>query len=93
MTLQLLLDTADPAAWQTWLPSGLFRGVTTNPTLLRRIGRPCSLESLQDLAHQAFSLGARELHLQTWGADVEEALEYAMKAASTVRIVYSPEGD
>jgi transaldolase len=73
MTLQLLLDTADPAAWKAWLPSGLFRGVTTNPTLLRRAGRPCSLESLQDLAHQAFSLGARELHLQTWGADVEAA--------------------
>ncbi len=28
-----------------------------------------------------------------WGVDVEEAMEYAMKAASTVRIVYSPEGD
>jgi len=73
MTLQLLLDTADPAAWRTWLPSGLFRGVTTNPTLLRRAGQPCSLESLEVLARQAFSLGARELHLQTWGATVEAA--------------------
>ncbi len=73
MTLQLLLDTADPAAWQTWLPSGLFRGVTTNPTLLRRAGQPCSLEGLRGLAQQAFDLGARELHLQTWGADVEAA--------------------
>lgn len=73
MTLQLLLDTADPQAWRTWLPSGLFRGVTTNPTLLRRAGQPCTLEGLQGLARQAFSLGAQELHLQTWGTDVEAA--------------------
>ena len=73
MTLQLLLDTADPAAWKAWLPSGLFRGVTTNPTLLRRAGQPCSVDNLQDLARQALSLGARELHLQTWGADVKAA--------------------
>jgi transaldolase len=40
MPLQLLLDSADPAQWHRWLPSGLFRGVTTNPTLLRRVGQP-----------------------------------------------------
>lgn len=28
-----------------------------------------------------------------WGVDIEEAMEYAMKAASKVRIVYSPEDD
>lgn len=73
MTLQLLLDTADEQAWRQWLPSGLFRGVTTNPTLLRRAGCPCTLPELQRLAERAFSLGAQELHLQTWGADVESA--------------------
>jgi transaldolase len=73
MTLQLLLDTADPEVWRTWLPSGLFRGVTTNPTLLHRAGQPCSLVGLRGLAREAFSLGAQEIHLQTWGADVEAA--------------------
>lgn len=73
MTLQLLLDCADPAAWQSWLPSGLFHGVTTNPTLLRRAGQPCTLAHLQGLAHQALSLGAREVHLQTWGDDPDTA--------------------
>lgn len=82
MTLQLLLDTAEPAAWRTWLPSGLFRGVTTNPTLLRRAGQPCSLEGLQALAGEAFSLGARELHLQTWGADVEAATACGLALAA-----------
>jgi transaldolase len=73
MTLQLLLDCADPAAWRNWLPSGLFHGVTTNPTLLRRAGQPCTLSHLEALAHQALSLGAQEVHLQTWGDDPEAA--------------------
>lgn len=74
MSLHLLLDSADPAHWQTWLPSGLFRGVTCNPTLLRRAGQPCTLAGLAELSRQALALGAAELHLQAWGADAD-ALE------------------
>ena len=70
MTLRLFLDTADPQHWREWLPSGLFRGVTTNPTLLRRAGQPCHLEGLAELCGQALDLGAQELHLQAWGADL-----------------------
>lgn len=73
MTLELLLDSADPAEWRRWLPSGLFGGITTNPTLLRRAAQPCTLEHLQDRAAEALALGARQLHLQTWGPDVEAA--------------------
>ena len=43
MALHLLLDSADPSAWEQWLPTGLFGGVTTNPTLLKRAGQPCTL--------------------------------------------------
>ena len=82
MTLQLLLDTADPAAWRMWLPSGLFRGVTTNPTLLRRAGQPCSLDGLRTLAGEAFELGTAELHLQTWGATVEAATANGLALAA-----------
>ena len=46
MALRLLLDCADPLEWERWLPSGLFQGVTTNPTLLRRAGQPCNLDHL-----------------------------------------------
>jgi len=69
MTLQLLLDSADPLAWQEWMATGLFQGITTNPTLLRRAGLPCTLPSLAALSRRAFALGAQELHLQAWGAD------------------------
>jgi transaldolase len=70
MAIRLLLDSADPAAWAEWLPSGLFRGVTTNPTLLRRAGQPCSLEHLALLTARAIDDGAQEVHLQAWGSDL-----------------------
>ncbi|MCP9858372.1 MULTISPECIES: transaldolase family protein [unclassified Cyanobium] len=74
MALRLLLDCADPLEWEHWLPSGLFQGVTTNPTLLRRAGQPCNFHHLGRLHERAVALGCRELHLQTWGVDGEQQL-------------------
>lgn len=71
MHLRLLLDSADPVAWADWLPSGLFHGVTTNPTLLRRAARPCRLEELERLTREALDWGMQEIHLQAWGGDAE----------------------
>jgi len=70
-TLRLLLDSADETQWQTWLPMGLFYGVTTNPILLERANVPCSVERLATLARQGLELGAGEVHLQTWGTGLE----------------------
>jgi transaldolase len=74
MALRLFLDSADPQAWQQWLPSGLFHGVTTNPTLLRRAAQPCSLDGLAQLAPMALAHGIQELHLQAWGATAADML-------------------
>jgi transaldolase len=71
MHLRLLLDTADPAAWAEWLPSGLFHGVTTNPTLLLRAARPCRLDELERLTREVLDRGMQEVHLQAWGGDAE----------------------
>ena len=71
MHLRLLLDTADPAAWAEWLPSGLFHGVTTNPTLLLRAARPCRLDELERLTREGLDRGMQEIHLQAWGGDAE----------------------
>lgn len=71
MGLRLFLDSADTRAWQQWLPSGLFAGITCNPTLLRRAGHRCNLDSLAGLCAKAVSLGAKELHLQAWGGTRE----------------------
>ncbi len=72
--LRLYLDTADVATWQTWLPVGLFYGVTCNPLLTERARVACQPEILQDLAKKAFDLGAQEVHLQAWGGSVDELL-------------------
>lgn len=69
--LRLFLDTADMSEWQTWLPTGLFYGVTTNPLLLDKAQMTCSVKSLQALAEGALQLGAKEVQLQTWGTSVE----------------------
>jgi transaldolase len=65
--LSLYLDTAEVTQWQTWLPTGLFYGVTCNPILLERAGIPCKLTTLEALASEAIKLGAQEVHLQAWG--------------------------
>lgn len=65
--LRLYLDTADTAAWQKWLPTGMFYGVTCNPLLLERAGVDCDPAVLKSLAAQAFDLGMQEVHLQAWG--------------------------
>jgi transaldolase len=65
--LSLYLDTAELTQWQTWLPTGLFYGVTCNPILLERAGVACDLSTLEALARSAFKLGAQEVHLQAWG--------------------------
>ena len=82
MALRLFLDSADPLAWQQWLPSGLFHGVTTNPTLLRRAAQPCSLERLAQIAPLALAHGIQELHLQAWGTTAADMLQCGLALAS-----------
>lgn len=86
--LRFYLDTADTAAWEKWLPSGLFYGVTTNPLLLERAQQPCSLAQLHTMAQRAFDLGMAEVQLQTWGGSCVALAETgAAIAAIDPRIV------
>ncbi len=81
MSLNLLLDNANPVSWERWLPSGFFKGITTNPTLLREAGQPCNLTNLEKLANKASILGCNELHLQSWGKSKENIRECGMALA------------
>jgi transaldolase len=72
--LRLYLDTADTAAWEKWLPTGMFYGVTCNPLLLERAGVDCEPAVLKTMAEQAFDLGMQEVHLQAWGSSVPDLL-------------------
>ncbi len=97
---RLFLDSADTAAWERLLPSGIFHGVTTNPLLLERAGLRCDVETLGALARRAAMLGAHEIHLQAWG-DGEDALVRTGEAlaatapgakAVLVKVPATPEG-
>ena len=80
--LRLYIDSANPDDWDTYLATGMFYGVTTNPKLLAKSGIEFKIESLRKLAKTAFGLGAHEIHLQIWGSEPEEMLEVGRELAA-----------
>jgi len=58
--------------WRTYFPTGIFWGITTNPTVLERDGVECSIPSLALLAQEAFDCGAQEVLIQAWGSTAKE---------------------
>lgn len=89
MALRLLIDSADPKTWADLWPLGLFQGMTTNPSLLKRAGVPCTLEALAILAKAAWELGGRELQLQAWGSTAADLFDcgHALWCLAPERIV------
>jgi transaldolase len=83
--LRLYLDTADVSAWQQWLPTGIFYGVTTNPLLLERADIACTLNNLKMLSQKAFTLGAQEVQMQAWGPTVGDLVETGLQIAALDR--------
>jgi len=73
--LRLYIDSANPDDWDTYLATGMFYGVTTNPNLIAKAGMKFEIDSLKGLAKTAFDFGANEIHMQVWGREPEEMLE------------------
>ncbi len=65
--MTLYLDTADTSEWADLIPTGMFRGITTNPLLAARAGYAYGEMNWSDLAARARDLGAGELHAQVFG--------------------------
>ncbi|MBU2670239.1 hypothetical protein KOI35_42735 [Actinoplanes bogorensis] len=65
--MHLYLDTADRAAAEDLLATGLFAGVTTNPTILQRA--VVGVADIPDIYRWATAAGAREVFFQAWGED------------------------
>jgi TalC/MipB family fructose-6-phosphate aldolase len=65
--MRLYLDTADRAAAESLLATGLFAGVTTNPTILQRAS--LGVADIPDIYRWATAAGAREVFFQAWGQD------------------------
>ena len=74
MALRFLIDSADSKDWDELWHLGLFHGITTNPSLLRRAGLSCNMASNAHLVDRALALGCQELHLQAWGTSAEDLL-------------------
>ena len=68
---RLFLDSASVDAWRELLPTGLFYGVTTNPTILKRDGVPCTVPDVAKLARTALGAGCQEVMVQAWGGSVD----------------------
>ena len=80
--IRLYLDSAKRSEWDDWLATGLFYGVTTNPTVLAAAGVPCDLKALTALVHVALEHGIHEVHVQTWGATAEVMIEHGKALAA-----------
>ena len=71
--MRLYLDTADRSAAESLLATGLFTGVTTNPTILQRASK--GVADLEDIYRWAIDAGAREVFFQAWGSDAATLIE------------------
>ncbi len=93
--MALYLDTADLAAWESLMPTGLFHGITTNPLLASRAGLDYPAIDWAQMAARASDLGAQELHAQVCGpvegyVDWAGALYEAGRAAGIETVVKIP---
>jgi transaldolase len=73
--LRLFLDTADREAWARWLPTGIFHGVTTNPTILNRSNLRSAIPVLTDLVRDVLSYPVAEVQAQCWGTQTDALVE------------------
>jgi TalC/MipB family fructose-6-phosphate aldolase len=71
--MRLYLDTADRAAAEPLLATGLFAGLTTNPTILRRAS--LAVSDIPDVYRWAADAGAREVFFQAWGQDTATLIQ------------------
>jgi TalC/MipB family fructose-6-phosphate aldolase len=65
--VQLYIDSADRTDAEGLLATGLFAGVTTNPTILQRAG--LGVAAIPEIHRWAVGGGAREVFFQAWGED------------------------
>jgi TalC/MipB family fructose-6-phosphate aldolase len=93
--MHLYLDTADRDAAEPLLATGLFAGLTTNPTILQRASR--GVADIEDIHTWARAAGAREIFFQAWGEDTATLVDRGLRLAElgpdvVVKLVVSKAG-
>lgn len=71
--IRFYVDSADLDDATPLLGSGLFAGLTTNPTLLQRTG--IGNAGIPQVVERARSAGAGTIFVQAWGAQVDELVQ------------------
>lgn len=71
--MRLYLDTAEQDAAEALLGTGLFTGLTTNPTILQRASR--GIADIPEIYTWATAAGAHEVFFQAWGQDTDTLVE------------------
>ena len=93
--MKLFIDSAERELLEPLLKTGLFAGVTTNPTLLARAG--VKLKELPELVTWVRATGAETVFVQAWGVTVEDYLTCAAELVETcgdvvVKVPATPAG-
>jgi transaldolase len=80
---RIFLDTADTGTkvWDEFLPTGIFHGVTTNPTLLERAQEKFTIANL----HQRMANKALQMGTSSWGSTAHEMFECGMALSAPAR--------
>lgn len=81
---RFFLNTANEKEWDELLCTGLFHGITTNPTLLQQANQPCTIKNIHRMSTIALEM-VQEIILQTWGSTMEELYETGMALSSPCR--------
>ena len=72
--MRIFIDSSDPEIWQKFHRLGFVHGATTNPLILKRDGRNCTLKTYEELIDNATSIGLKELQIQATGETPEELI-------------------
>lgn len=95
--MRLFIDSSDPELWRKYRRAGWAYGATTNPLILRKENKTCSLETYGSLVGHAKEAGLQELQIQATGASVVELVQSGKAIAAlwdqvVVKIPLTPNG-
>lgn len=75
--MRLYIDSADRAASESLLATGLFAGLTTNPTILQRAAQ--TVRDIPEIYRWAKAAGAKEIFFQAWGETSSDMVSCALR--------------
>ncbi len=79
--MRLFIDTSKAQLWQRYRRMGWVYGATTNPLILKKEGRPCTMKTFEELVAAAKDSGLEELQIQAIGKNSDALFSTGMEIA------------